>query len=113
MYRCKCLRKFVRGTEENIYRKTFSHISVTLVLVTVSFIAFIFPSGLLALTFTNAVLYGNSPSDQKTVLLFSVPSTLMLTKCVLNFYIYFFRGSKFRKETKEIFCKRKNRVLPI
>jgi hypothetical protein len=33
------------------------------------------------------VLYGNSPSDHKTVLLFSVSSTLMLTKCVLNFFI--------------------------
>jgi hypothetical protein len=98
----------------NAYRGKMSQITVTLSLVTGTFFICVFPIMIYSLMYKGGHRpQGNSHEDAKILLFNTLATGCMLITNVINFFIYFLSGTKFRKEVKLLLCKKKNRVHPV
>jgi hypothetical protein len=101
----------IRG---NAYRGKMSQITVTLSLVTGTFLVCVFPIVIYSLMYKSAQRpQGNSHEDAEILLFNTLATGCMLITNVINFFIYFLSGTKFRKEVKLLLCKKKNLVHPV
>ena len=107
----KCRRygkKNKHATEGQAYKGKMSKIFLTLSMVTISFVMCYIPMGMYSLTYGGKQWEDNKSQEGAQIMLYyTVSSSLTLVNNVMNFFIYFLRGSKFRKEARELFCKKK------
>ena len=105
--KCRKYGKKTNAIEGQAYKGKMSKIFLTLSLVTILFVICYTPIGIYSLTYSGEQMdHGNSHEDAQILLYFTVSSSLTLVNNVFNFFIYFLRGTKFRKEARNIFCKK-------
>ena len=86
-------------------KKKASQVTVTLMLVILTFIICVIPLAIYYIMFSGDQWeHGTTHHDALVLLFWSVSSALYHTNSAVNFLIYFLSASKFRKEIKDLCC---------